>query len=300
MECPLPLLKQAIATAWGSNDQDRFPGPQPVSIERRHFPLLKKQPYMVCEKTDGLRQMLVCLELEGKKRCFLVDRAFHVEEITTTLPRDTVFDCERVDSLLLVYDAVMVKGESMLKKPLTERLAAAGKVIRMILRTSKDKVQIKLKKMYPLEQIDEVLKAEYPYKTDGLVFTPVNEPIRMGTHETMFKWKPRETITIDFMVRHNGQYIDRGHPGHEPVMDMYIADREKLKSVTIFNPLVQYKDLDSYEGRIVECGYGDAGWYFIKVRADKTYPNNLRTFERTLVNLREDIQACEFRDYIAV
>jgi hypothetical protein len=242
--------------------------------------------------------MLVCLELEGKKRCFLVDRAFHVEEIATTLPRDTVFDCERVDSLLLVYDAVMVKGESMMKKPLTERLESAGKVIKSILRTSKDKVQIKLKKMRPLAEIDEVLKAEYPYKTDGLVFTPINEPIRMGTHETMFKWKPRDTITIDFLVRHDGAYFDRAMAGKEPIMYMYIAERDKLKEIMIFNQLVNYKNLESYEGKVVECGYGETGWYFVKVREDKTYPNNLRTYERTIVNLREDIQAQEFKDYI--
>jgi len=36
---------------------------------------------------------------------------------------------------------------------------------------------------------------------DGLIFTPINEPIRIGTHETMFKWKPRNKNTIDFLVK---------------------------------------------------------------------------------------------------
>jgi hypothetical protein len=177
---------------------------------------------------------------------------------------------------------------------LTERLAAAASAMKMILRTKKDKYGVKVKKMYPLAEIQKVLDAEYPYETDGLVFTPVEEPVRMGTHETMFKWKPREKITIDFMVKHTGKYIDRGHAGHEPVMDLYIADRDKLNPVTIFNPLVQYKDLGMYEDKIVECAYGDSGWYFVKLRPDKTYPNNLRTFERTLVNIKEDIQPGEF------
>lgn len=299
MECPL-LLREFIAHAWGSNDSDRFPGPQPISIERRHFPLLLKQPYLVCEKTDGLRQMLVCLEVEGKKRCFLVDRAFHMEEIQTTLPRETIFDCERVGGLLLVYDAVMVKGESLLKKPLTERLAAAEKVIKSIVRTSKDRLTIRLKKMRPLAEVEQVLDTTYPYETDGLIFTPVNEPIRMGTHETMFKWKPRETITIDFLVRPTGETIDRGHAGYEKSYGIYITDRGGMKYISHFNTIAQYKDLDSYAGRIVECSYGEAGWSLVKVRADKTYPNNMRTYERTLVNIREDIQSHEFRDYVAV
>jgi hypothetical protein len=287
-------LRNFIATAWGSTDTSRFPGPQPVSIERRHFPLLKKQPYMVCEKTDGTRVMLVCTEYEGKKVCAIVNRAFHMEEITLNVPRETILDCELIDNLILVYDAVLVKGVDVRKKPLTERLSAASSVTKMILRTKKDKYALKVKKMYPLAEIQTVLDTKYPYETDGLVFTPINEPIRLGTHETMFKWKPRERITIDFMVKHTGQYIDRGHAGHEPVMDLYIADRDKLKSVTIFNPLIKYNNIQDYEGHVVECGYGDSGWYFIKVRPDKTYPNNLRTFELTLVNIKEDIQPTEF------
>jgi hypothetical protein len=291
-------LRNFIMKAWDSTHPDRFPGPQPVSIERRHFPLLKKQPYMVCEKTDGTRVMLVCTEFEGKRVCALVNRAFHMEEISLNVPRETVLDCELIDNLILVYDAVMVKGEDVRRRTLTERLLAAASATKMILRTKKDKYSVKVKKMYPLAEIQKVIEAEYPYETDGLVFTPVEEPVRMGTHETMFKWKPREKITIDFMVRHTGKYIDRGHAGHEPVMDLYIADRDKMNPVTIFNPLVQYKDLEMYEDRIVECAYGESGWYFVKCRPDKTYPNNLRTFERTLVNIKEDIQTNEFYLYM--
>jgi len=253
---------------------------------------------MVCEKTDGTRVMLVCTEFEGKKVCAIVNRAFHMEEITLNVPRETILDCELIDNLILVYDAVLVKGVDVRKKTLTERLAAASSVTKMILRTKKDKYALKVKKMYPLAEIQTVLDAEYPYETDGLVFTPVEEPVRMGTHETMFKWKPLERITIDFVVKHTGKFIDRGHAGYEPVMDLYIADRDKLKSVTIFNPMVQYKDLESYEDRVVECAYGESGWYFVKVRADKTYPNNLRTFERTLINIKENIKPSEFHLYM--
>ena len=48
----------------------------------------------------------------------------------------------------------------------------------------------------------------------------------------------------------------------------------------------------------VECAYGESGWYFVKLRPDKTYPNNLRTFDRTLVNIKEDIQTNEFHLYM--
>ena len=40
-----------IHHVWGSKDY--FPGQQPVSIETKHFPILKRGDYLVCEKTDG-------------------------------------------------------------------------------------------------------------------------------------------------------------------------------------------------------------------------------------------------------
>jgi hypothetical protein len=99
----------------------------------------------------------------------------------------------------------------------------------------------------------------------------------MGTHETLFKWKPRDRITIDFLVR-NGR-------------ELFVQDRG-----------TEYKEAELHRGRgspypdgsILECGYGDLGWEVEKIRTDKTYPNNRRTYFRTLVNIRENIQLAEF------
>ena len=291
-------LRNFIMNAWGSTDSDRFPGPQPISIERRHFQLLKKDKYMVCEKTDGLRVMLVSTMFESKRLVALVDRAFRYEEISLSIPRDTVLDCELIGTLILAYDGVMIRGEDIRQKNLTERLAAITSVSKMVLRTTKDKYSIKAKKMLPIADVKTVLDTEYPYETDGLVFTPIYEPVRLGTHETMFKWKPRKKITIDFLVRHDGNYMDRGFHGKEPVMMMYIAEKDKLREICMFNTIGGYKNLEQYEGKIVECSYGDVGWQFEKIREDKTYPNNMRTYQRTCVNIREDIQSNEFHLYM--
>ena len=60
-------LKEFIRDAWGTQDSEWFPGPQPISIERRHFPMLKRQPYLVCEKTDGTRYMLVSWTFDERR-----------------------------------------------------------------------------------------------------------------------------------------------------------------------------------------------------------------------------------------
>lgn len=276
-------LVNFIQASWRSergelSDPQRFPGPQPVSIERRHFPLLKHQPYLVCEKTDGVRHLLASFE-EG---VFLVNRAFAVEKVNVRVPKDTLLDGELVKSkagkiLFMVYDAVRIKGEDVSQRPLTERLEAARKVAKGIIKTANAPFELRVKTMWPLGSPVPDLDA-FEYETDGLVFTPVNEPIRMGTHETMFKWKPRNRITIDFCLK-NGEELfvqDRGIPYKEATL--HLRNRRQ----------------DLPDGTIVECGYGDLGWFVEKVRTDKTYANNRRTYFRTIVNIREAIKLDEF------
>ena len=260
--------KDFIHAAWESKDRSWFPGPQPISIERRHFKVLTSQPYVVCEKTDGVRHMLVCFEApDGKKICALVDRAFHVTYTTLTVPRDTVLDGELLGSVFYVYDAVRIKGEDLRARPLTERLDKARAVVKVILK--QPKLQVKVKTMIPLKDIATLKLSEH---TDGIVFTPMNEPIRLGTHETLFKWKPRRLNTVDFLVQGK---------------NLCIQERGRII------PVCELR-MPSKDGIIVECEYGDLGWTPIKERTDKTYPNNRRTYDRTIVNLRENIQLEEF------
>jgi hypothetical protein len=70
---------------------------------------------------------------------------------------------------------------------------------------------------------------------------------------------------------------------------LHIQDRGHFLRVTTMYPPGAFAP-----DTILECGYGPTGWYVVKVRTDKTHPNNKRTYERTLVNLREDIKLQEF------
>jgi hypothetical protein len=266
-----------IQTSWESHDPKRFPGPQPVSIERRHFPLLKRQPYFICEKTDGVRYFLVSIE----SGVYIVNRAFDIEQVKIRVAKDTLLDGELVKTkagkiLFVVHDAVRVKGESLLAQPLDARLAKARTVTKSIIKTAQAPFEVRVKQMLNLGSPFPDL-GSFEYETDGIVLTPINEPIRMGTHETMFKWKPRERITIDFKIK-NGVELwvqDRGEPYKEAEL-LGKNQRPELPDDTI-----------------VECGYGELGWFVEKTRTDKTHANNRRTYFRTCVNLRENIQLAE-------
>lgn len=259
-------IKKFIQVKWGSNDIERFPGPQPISIEKKHLPLLKRNDYLVCEKTDGTRNFLVCFtDSANRKICALVNRSFDYTLYSLTVPRDTLLDGELIDDKFIVHDAVCIQGEDLRSKPLTERLKKAAALVKVIIPSQ---IRVICKMMIPFKDIKQLTLGE---KTDGVIFTPINEPIRMGTHRTLFKWKPYEKITIDFLLK-NGNFC--------------IQHESKLL-------IVQKQTEHSDKNGIYECSYDGKKWEPIKKRTDKSHPNNKRTYERTLININEDIKFCE-------
>jgi len=198
------------------------------------------------------------------------------------IPRGTVLDGELVQQkdaslrpVFIIYDTICAKGVDIRKESLDKRLGAARALLKAVVRSSKDPFEIRVKEMNvfpgPLPDLNA-----FPWETDGLVFTPVNEPVRTGTHETLFKWKPRDRITIDFEIS-NG-------------VELNVQERGRLyKEAELYGASHKYPS-----GTIVECGYGRAGWIVEKIRTDKNHANNRRTYFRTLVNLRESIQLQEF------
>ena len=284
-----------IHTSWGSQNNGYFPGPQPISIERCHFSMLKKGDYVVCEKSDGVRHLLVSTLFGDKKVTILVNRAFDMTIVSVNMPKGsyqgTILDGELVEKTFLVYDAVVVSGTSVKDLGLYKRIESAESLVSGILKMKTDQVTIKVKKFYNLKKYKEFI-TEYlptvPYKIDGLVFTPVNEGIKSGTHETMFKWKPRDNNTIDFQFKKWDQK-----------WCLYVIEKGKLVFESEL-PLAKVPEWVT-EDCIVECQYmcdeHPRWWKPLNFRSDKTHPNNRRTFYRTLVNIKEDIQIGEFNLY---
>ena len=306
LESPLyKYVVQYIHTKWGSKDY--FPGPQPVSIEHRHFPVLKGAEYLVCEKTDGERYMMVACMFEGKKKCVFVNRAFNMFEVPINLKKSvydgTILDGELYEDTLMVYDAVWVNGESVWNLNLMKRLDAARSIMKSVIYMKSDQYRLKCKTFHQMREFGKFMDVYLPtvqQKIDGLVFTPVNEPVRIGTHETMFKWKPQEKNTVDFLMKREPSRETHGFKPGTPAWRLYVQEKGKLffESELPFNRM---EDEPWFEdGAIVECKYvtweEPMWWKPLKRRTDKNYPNNRRTFYRTIVNIKENIQMKEFLD----
>ena len=203
----------------------------------------------------------------------------------------------------MIYDSVLVNGVLVAHQNLDERLAAAEEMMKFIIYMKFDKHRLKMKTFHMMKDF-EVFMDEYlptvQQKIDGLVFTPVYEPIRLGTHETMFKWKPLEKNTVDFLMKREPT---RETPGCKPgplAWRFYVQEKGKLFFESEI-PQNRISDEPWFEdGAIVECRYitweSPMWWKPLKRRRDKTHPNNRRTFYRTIVNIKEDIQMKEFLD----
>ena len=74
-------------------EDDKFPGSQPVSFERRHLTpedeeatrrgvSLLKQEFYAAEKTDGVRYMLLIM---GERGAFMVDRNFEMKRLPPSM-----------------------------------------------------------------------------------------------------------------------------------------------------------------------------------------------------------------------
>ena len=305
-----PLYKYAISfmeSKWGTK-KGIFPGCQPISIEREHFRILSNNEYVVCEKTDGTRYMMLAFMYENRKVCIFLNRALEMFVCPLNFRRPiyegTILEGELYDNIFMIYDCLMTCGEVIGQQKFLERLEHCEKTIKKMMVLKTDPIFLKVKTFHLHTEFNKFMDVYLPtvkQEMDGLVFTPINEPVRTGTHETMFKWKPRNKNTIDFKVKKAPTVETPGCAPGPLVWRLYIQDKGKLihESQIPIDRMSEYKWLR--ENDIVECMYvtwekGPLWWKPIKKRTDKTFPNSRRTFYRTLVNIKEDIQMKEFLD----
>lgn len=299
-----PLYRYAInfmESAWGTVGKNIFPGSQPVSIEYRHFNILKSNQYVVCEKTDGVRFMMLVFLYNNKKQCVFINRALDMYICPLNFKMDvykgSILEGEMYGDVFMIYDILLSCGENVSNCDFLTRLKSIEKIKKMFTCLKYDPVKLKIKTFHVMNEYKQFLEEYLPTVTDtidGLIFTPVNDAVKKGTHETMFKWKPRDKNTIDFQVK-------RGTNAWR----LYVQEKGKL----IYESEIPYAMVPENartwieENTIIECQYMfndiPMWWKPVNRRYDKTFPNSRRTFYRTLVNIKEDISITDFLECIS-
>ena len=271
---------------WGSKKPDMFPGPQPISIERKHFSEFRKDSYHVGRKTDGERFALCLMKYKPLHEdtavniSFILSRTLQIHLIRTKSTKGahegTIADCELIGNTLVMFDCVMASGSNMKSSPFSERLNACNSICSFI--QSPD-ITFEVKTFSMLKSMEQFVKVPCKHKSDGFVFVPEKKGIMQGTHSTMFKWKPLIQNTIDFGIL-NGK--------------VYLQNNTNQVTVNVRIDLDDVKINDD-SMTIVECMYvGEKRWKGLHIRHDKHQPNGHYTYKKTLINIAEDIQESEF------
>lgn len=232
-------LKNKCAQLAQSKQSDRFPGSQPVSLLRKHLRKLKSEDFFVCEKTDGVRYLLlICRHEDGKSPMYLISRKFEfypVKGIAKLFQNaqvlesfnNSLLDGELVvdeikqpngeikhQAMYLAYDVLNIRGSYVGNLALNDRLRIIqGEFVfpiqQLILAYRKEESFEELpflfgiKQMYRKEDVPFVLDKVLPdlnHENDGLIFTQVNLPVIHGTCEGIMKWKPKRLNSVDFLL----------------------------------------------------------------------------------------------------
>lgn len=292
LEHPPADLLQRLAFLDTTDPRQRapkFPGPNPVSLDTSHFPVLASEPYYACEKTDGVRALLVCARVGSVALVALVDRAhawyvFPLRHVPRAMFQGSLLDGELAWNKArgawdyLVFDAVTVSGIPVLNLPLADRLAAADRALRAYRGAAEDPAALRIKSFVPCTNTDDVRQllgaAQQSYDVDGLILTPALAPVTYGRHMRMFKLKHGGRHTVDFVVGGNGN-------------DLTVFDAGKHAHVARLAP-----NTFMHAGAVVECCPRDDSfevWDVVAVRTDKTTANDAFTFRKTLLNMRENL-----------
>jgi len=311
-EKKLAEYKQNIIKQWPIiKNRDNFPGPQPISLERKDIYKMEMYFYTACEKTDGMRYLLYANSKGPDKNVFLIDRAFRFYKVNITFS-DYVFNETIIDGELVcnntgqwcfyIHDCICLSGINVSKSPFNIRYAFIKKAVETKNYTSTldAPFTLKLKKFWDFCKFSEMLQYytenRPDHKVDGLIFTPLKLGVGTGTQMSLFKWKYHHTF--DFSV------IKRQANGSNSRYDMYIIDKGKMTKycslnertsngrtfAEVYNKIVP--DPKSSDPVIIECSYNSNTQSYIPIliRTDKTYPNSINTIRKTLLNIEEDLQ----------
>ena len=339
-------LLAAFHAAWGTEAAaGRNPCPQPVSLERRHLALLRERSYVVADKSDGQRFCLVLTRVGGKEYSLLVDRKLAFYQVPVCAAArcfdGSLFDGELVwtwgadgvaAQTLLLFDVVCWRGDGGAagREPLGRRLELLRRVFdlgdetvagadgaracalqgKIVCGGNAHGLAFRPKPCFAFELLPTLARRlrQLPYRTDGLLFTPVDESVRTGTHETLLKLKWHQTLDLWCNPTTQHFYLGGGAGAHEARLDLEACEEalgQRLEPALGFWEALQraLTPRDSPVGCLVEVrllprAQREAVRFdFVALRRDKRHPNSVRTATRTLRSLR---QAVSLEDLLQV
>ena len=289
----------------------QFPAPQPVSIEKKDFIKLNKYKYYTSLKLDGVRFILYFIkDRNNVNQCILINRALNIYSIHinaeqnifngTLLDGEVIFNKETNKWDFVIHDALLLCGNKINKLTHSTRLNDTKCCIESFIikndNSSPNTLNLTVKDFYPFEDFETFISDVYnkSNNNDGIIFMPENLPVISGTQYSMLKWKPINKHTFDFLIKESNIDLEAFvyHMGNIKIFAKIHENTEEGKKF-----IKDVKELNGYKNEcIVECLFNSETSNFqpILIRTDKIHPNSMRTIERTLFNINENIKIDDF------
>lgn len=173
-------------------------------------------------------------------------------------------------------------------------------------------IEIYLKDFYTVDKINVLTKImkKLPHPSDGIIFTPLYDPYVTGTCYTLLKWKPLNLNTVDFGIL---PIYDKDKIPNN--FELFISIRGMRSSYNcylapygdVFKQLLELALQNKIHHQIIECYYVthnicsirknenavetimEGGWVAQKIRFDKTIPNDIKTINKVIQSIQDNI-----------
>ena len=268
--------------------------PKPVTLELKNLvdpdlsigtiSILKN--YAVTDKADGERMLLY---VDEKSEAYLIDSIFEVKKLNVQVSsgalKNSLFDGEYISTtekpIFAIFDVYFIGSENIMKEPLMPTRYAKMEMVTKptYWKMNNVNLSIEIKKHIAADgsNLFDVCKTilqdkSRPYNIDGLVFTPVDLPVfayypnkfknirgKSVSWDKVFKWKPPEQNTIDFLVKEiEGIYTDKQTNRQYKKFKLYTGyDASKWEDVSvqagikrIFSPNIKNTKDEDYQARL--------------------------------------------------
>ena len=278
----------------------------------------------------------------GTEIHYLIDRKndyYYVQRLHFPVPADssfqnfhigTIIDGELVNDTLangdvqmkyLVFDCLMLDGNSLMHRTLDKRLAYFRDKVynpyKELYAKYPEEIQflpfiVEFKKMefsYGIEMMFKEVLPNLPHGNDGLIFTCRNSAYRFGTDEHILKWKPEAENSVDFRLNLDFPLRDpdseeEAEGETEPRPDWDAMPTLHLSAVhdggeyrpygTLFLTEQEWEGMKGMgvplDDTIVECFQDQRGrWRFSRFREDKKDANHISTVNSVLESIRDAV-----------
>ena len=278
----------------------KYPGPQPLSIDRSHFSTITKQRYAIAPKTDGVRACLFITDIDGVHTATVWDRTLStpygvsihlvprvMHQVGSVLDGEIVMDRQTGQWTYVVFDCCIINGLPQYHKNLWDRLAAVSMTLDAYSYTRSDSLILKIKAFTSLHKAPlpgEEHTIESPsFPSDGYILMPVDISVVFGHHKEFFKLKTCHSV--DFVYKKESLFV-------------YNQDTKRLIKSGI--PCGHPSDLQ--DGAIIECTLdtwhqnpAKRVWKYMTTRTDKNTSNTLFTLNKTILNMEERLTYRDIR-----